>query len=184
MNTATLVKRETTAGAVLLNDKEDSLNAQFAKWMYKETMGSNKEPNGRILSRERCAMKIGQLRSNKGPVTYGAVTSFISGAREYCENNFNCTIWTIPSVGWRCSNDIETARYCGKTLRKTLAWAERARRVYLITDKKLIHHMIREVAISAGNKISDLSTTRKKFLSLWGSYAEKEKEQLQIEAPK
>ena len=193
MTTATLEKPKITRkeNSPTLVDSHNTLTAQFAKWIYKETMSVDGLPNGRIMSRERCAMEIGKIRqaNNRfikgGRVDYGDVTAFISGAREYLETNKNCTVWTIPGRGWRASTKIETAKYCGKTIRKTIAWAERARRVFVITDKKLLHHAIREVVVDAGGKITNLSGMRGKFLEMWGTYAEIEAkaELKQLSAP-
>ena len=175
---------------VLTRDSHNTLVDQFAKWLFAETT-RNGSPNGKIISAEKCASKIASLRLDGRDITVSDARAMVSDAREYFEKNLNCTIWPVRGVGWRASTEIETAIYFGKTIRKTIAWAERTRRIGAITKRKYIPHTIRAVVGKAEGGINSLSNQRREFLEKYGIYQKQEKElnsentgQKFIEAPK
>lgn len=164
---------------ILTVDSKNTIRNQFAKWLYKETTNSEGLPNGRIISIDRCATEIHRLTNGERDIKESHVRSYISDAREYFEENLNCTIWPVYGHGWRASTKVETARYCGKSIRKTIAWADRTRRLIAITERKYIPYALREVAGAAGDKIQNLAGYRKKFLQMWGVYQQDEEKKLE-----
>lgn len=152
---------------------------EFAMWLYKETMGKDKIPTGRIISAEKAAKKVQQLRQDGQPVLQHELGGYIQFARLYFEKEFQCTLWNIRGMGWRASNKIETAKYYGKSVRKTIAWADRTRQLSTIVERKYIPYAIKEVVGNAEGGIKTLSGMRKRFTELWGEYQLAEQKQIE-----
>lgn len=172
------VARKSTSRLVI--DRNNSLTSQFAKWLYKETCHANGFPNGSIVSAERCALKIQSLRGDKAAVKMFTVRGWISASRVYFENNLNCTIWPIPGRGWRASNKYETAKWGVKTARKTIAWAERCRRIFAIMEDRHTVAALREEMGRARNKILPVANLLEQFSE---KYKVVQKEEQKLLAP-
>ena len=166
---------------VKISNERVSARIQFAKWLYNQTMGTNKVPTGRIISVSRCGSEIIKLRGDGQAATDTEVRSWIAFARLYFEKNFQCTIWNIRGQGWRASNQIETAKYYGKSVRKTIAWADRTRQLQTIVERKYIPYAIAEVVGKAEGGIRTLSGMRKRFIEQYGLYQISEQKQLEAE---
>lgn len=152
----------------------------FAKWFYNQTMGKDRVPNGRIVSIERAGIEIIKLHNNgNAEITDSETRSWIAYARFYLERNFQCTIWNIRGRGWRASTKIETAKYYGKSVKKTIAWADRTRQLQTIVDRKHIPYAIQEVIGKAEGGIKSLSGMRKRFIEQYGLYINQEQKQLE-----
>lgn len=178
MNTAVaLTTPETRVSTKSITSRE-----QFAMWLFKQTMGNDHVPIGRIISKETAAKEIQKIKSDGAPVMMNEVQDWIGYSRLYFEKNYQCTIWNIRGRGWRASTKIETAKYYGKSVRKTIAWADRTRQLQTIVERKYIPYAIAEVVGKAEGGIKSLSTMRKRFLNQYGLY--QKEEQKQIEAGK
>ena len=151
-------------------DSHNSLTEQFAKWIYEASEG------GKVVSKARIAQQISRLRDGAS-VTENHVTSWIAKARLYCENHLGCTLWNIPGEGWRQSTERETAIYYCKSVKKTIAWADRTLSLQAITKRQHIPYAIKEVFYKAEGGIKALSQTKKRYFELWMGHMKKETEQ-------
>lgn len=156
-----------------------NLREQFAKWLFNQTMASGNIPNGRIIGVARCGNEIIRLKNDGNPVIESEVRSWVSYARLYFERNFNCTLWNVRGRGWRGSTKIETARYYGKSVRKTIAWADRTRQLQTIVERKYIPFAIKEVVGKAEGGIHNLSGLKQIFIEKMKEFEASEKKQLE-----
>lgn len=168
-----------TAPPTSISMERVSLRAQFAKWLYSMTMGPDKVPTGRIISKQRCANEIQKIKSDGQAVLGIEVQQWIGYARHYFEKELQCTLWNVRGEGWRASTKIETAKYYGKSVRKTIAWADRTRQLQQIVERKYIPYAIQEIVGKAEGGINKLSGMRKRFLEMYGVYQLTERKQLE-----
>lgn len=162
-NAAIAVQKKSTI------DSHNSPTEQFAKWIYDASSG------GRIISKMKIAEQIRRLKDG-AEVTEANITSWIAKARLYCEEHLGCTLWNVPSEGWRVSTERETAIYYCKSVKKTISWADRTRSLQAITKREHIPGAIKEVFYKAEGGINQLSKTKGKYFELWMGFLNKEKE--------
>ena len=162
---------EKPARIVSTIDSHNTLSAQFAKWIYEASK------NGQVISKQAIAKQISRLKSGS-TVTQGNVSSWIAKARFYCEQHLGCTLWNIPGEGWRVANSRETAVYYCKSVKKTIAWADRTLNLQAITDRREIPYAIKEVFCKAEGSIKTLSHHKKKYFEIWMNILKQQKEAL------
>lgn len=150
-------------------DSHNSLTEQFAKWIFDASDGF------KVVSKQKIAQQISRLQ-NGSEVTDGKITSWIAKARLYCENHLGCTLWNMPGEGWRRSTERETAVYYCKSIKKTIAWADRTRSLQSITRREHIPSAMKEVFYKAEGGVNALSKTKGRYFELWMNYMDKEKE--------
>lgn len=170
----------TAPGATISNPSARvSLREQFANWLYRATMDKDGIPNGAIISSQRAANQIQKIKSDGNAVLLNEVGDWIAYSRLYFEKTFQCTLWNVRGRGWRASTKIETAKYYGKSVRKTIAWADRTRQLQTIVERKYVPYAIAEVIGKAEGGIKSLSGMRKRFLEQYGLYQKDEQKQLE-----
>lgn len=179
MSTQLMAAPQTRLAVSLGNELQKSTRAQFAVWLFQQTMGQDKVPTGRIISVQRAGAEIIKFKSDGQPISDSEVRSWVAFARLYFEKNFQCTLWNIRGRGWRASTKIETAKYYGKSVRKTIAWADRTRTLQTIVERKYIPYAIAEVVGKAEGGIKSLSGMRKRFVEQYGLYQAQELKQLE-----
>lgn len=158
---------------VLHSNSHNTLTDQFAKWIYEASK------NGQVISKHQIAREISKLKSG-GDVTEAHVTSWIAKARFYCEKHLGCTLSNVHSQGWRASTKRETAIYYCKSVKKTIAWADRTLRLQVIADKQEIPNAIREVFYKAEGSIQKLSKTKQRYFQIWQGILNQQREKQEL----
>lgn len=161
-------------------DKNRSITAMFAKWLYAKTAASSGEPSGRVVTMDDCADEIKKLRNTNVRTKEYEVRGFISHARTFLEKERNCTIWNLRGQGWRISNKWETAKCTRQSISRTLSHAERTRRLITITDKKLLSRAIQEIISQTDTKFTSLSNFKKEVFRIWLDEPATDQKQLEM----
>ena len=78
-------------------------------------------------------------------ITDRTVSSFITHGREVLENKKAMSIWNIRGEGYRLATEKEKAIFLVRHTRKTLKYADRATRLYLITDHRMLPDAVKSV---------------------------------------
>lgn len=163
-------------GMASIEVKEETLVEQFAKWIADETK------SGKVLSKLQLAKMISRLKSG-AQVTESQTLSWVSNARRYCEKNLLCTIINIPGDGWRVtkkgSGEIEL--YFCKSIKKTIAWADRTMDLQAISERRLMPGAIKQVFYDAEGNIKRLSAKRQRILETWTNFTNAQKERLKLD---
>ncbi len=149
-------------------DSHQSPTEMFAKWIY------NASKNGHVISKARITREICSISGRI--VTENNVTSWVSKAREYLEEHMDCTLWNVPGEGWRISTKRENAVYYAKSVKKTIAWADRTTRLQLISDRRDIPGALREVFLKAEGGIKSLSKTKERYFMIWANLLQQQKQ--------
>lgn len=146
--------------AIVKVDSHNNLTEIFAKWLYDESR------KGDVVSKNRIAREISRLRDGVA-ITEAHVTMWIAKARIYSEKHLGCTLWNVRNEGWRVSTEHETAVYYCKSVKKTIAWADRTLNLQAIVKRKEIPSAIKEVFKTAEGGLKTLSGTKTKYYELW-----------------
>ena len=157
-------------------DSHNTLIEQFGKWFYEETK------NGLILNKLQLAKMISRMQGGAS-VTESKTLAWISNARRYCEKNLLCTIINIAGQGWHISKkgSGEVEIYFCKSIKKTIAWADRTMDLQAISERRLMPGAIKQVFYDAEGNIKKLSQKRQRVPEMWAGYMEKQNKLKEIE---
>lgn len=127
----------------------------------------------RILDKEELAKQLSAfLGGNK--VTEQGLRSTVCMAREYLERTHGKTIWNIRGEGWRMASEDEKAVYLVSCAKRTIRFADRTRRIYEVTDKRLIPGAMKKVfgtTERAQDEIAEYSNKFREFFLKKGQTA-------------
>lgn len=98
----------------------------------------------RIVTIQECAEFLSSIIIDKD-ITDKRVQGIITLARKTLEEKKGMSIWNVRGEGYRIASEKEKAVFLCRTTRTVLKNAERAARLYVITDKKLIPQAVQEV---------------------------------------
>lgn len=157
-----------------LVDSHNSPIEMFAKWMYQVSRG------GKVISKSQIAREIARIKQSN--ITENQVTSWISKSRVYLEEHLFCTLMNVPGEGWRITkeNSGEVEVYFCKSIKKTIAWAERTMRLRAISKKQHMRSALREVFYDAEGNIKKLSEKKQKVFEIWAKVMEKENDSNEV----
>ena len=91
-----------------------------------------------------CAKFLATIMPDRD-ITESTVRNFICSARKVLENKKGMSIWNVSGKGYRIATENEKAIFLVRHAHKTIKHAERANRLYVITDRKLIPGAVEKV---------------------------------------
>lgn len=99
-------------------------------------------------------------------ITDRTVSQYIGHARDVLEARKGKSIWNVRGEGYRIASEKEKAIYLVRHTKRTLRYADRAARLYMITDKRLIPDAVQEVFGSKAKAQALLSDSNSKLFAI------------------